>query len=110
EDDPAPQGRRHFRAGGGAERAERVAGGRPGLCDEPGRHRARGPGRAAARRRGAAQAPAGGVMAKPMLHVDQVAKQYTRGFIDKRVTFSLTADFSIDGPSVVGVMGPNGSG
>jgi energy-coupling factor transporter ATP-binding protein EcfA2 len=49
-------------------------------------------------------------MAKPLLHVDRVAKQYTRGLIDKRVTFSLAADFSIDGPAVVGVMGPNGSG
>jgi ABC-type branched-subunit amino acid transport system ATPase component len=49
-------------------------------------------------------------MRKPLLHVDQVTKQYTRGLIDKRITFSLAADFTIDGPSVVGVMGPNGSG
>ncbi len=49
-------------------------------------------------------------MGKPLLHVDHVAKQYTRGLIDKRITFSLAADFAIDGPSVVGVMGPNGSG
>ena len=49
-------------------------------------------------------------MAKPLLHVDRVTKQYRRGIIDKRVTFSLAADFAIDGPSVVGVMGPNGSG
>jgi ABC-type branched-subunit amino acid transport system ATPase component len=49
-------------------------------------------------------------MAPPLLHVDRVAKQYTRGFLDKRVTFSLAADFKIDGPAVVGVMGPNGSG
>jgi energy-coupling factor transporter ATP-binding protein EcfA2 len=49
-------------------------------------------------------------MAKPLLHVDQVAKQYMRGLVNKQVTFSLAADFTIDGPAVVGVMGPNGSG
>jgi energy-coupling factor transporter ATP-binding protein EcfA2 len=49
-------------------------------------------------------------MAMPLLHVDRVTKQYTRGLIDKQVTFSLAADFAIEGPAVVGVMGPNGSG
>ena len=39
-----------------------------------------------------------------------LAKQYTRGLISKQVTFSLAADFTIDKPGVVGVMGPNGSG
>ena len=49
-------------------------------------------------------------MAAPLLHVDKLARRYTRGVLRKQVTFSLEADFTIEGPSVVGVMGPNGSG
>ena len=49
-------------------------------------------------------------MAMPLLRVERLAKQYTRGLISKQVTFSLAADFTIDKPCVVGVMGPNGSG
>jgi ABC-type ATPase involved in cell division len=49
-------------------------------------------------------------MAGPLLHVDRLAKQYTRGWPAREVTFSLAADFTVDTPSVVGVMGPNGSG
>jgi ABC-type multidrug transport system ATPase subunit len=49
-------------------------------------------------------------MATPLLQVDNVAKQYTRGLVNKQVTFSLKADFTIEEPCVVGVMGPNGSG
>ena len=49
-------------------------------------------------------------MAAPLLKVEQVQKQYTRGLLNKRVTFSLAADFTIEEPAVVGVMGPNGSG
>jgi ABC-type branched-subunit amino acid transport system ATPase component len=49
-------------------------------------------------------------MARPLLHVDRVAKQYTRGWINKQVTFSLAADFVVEDPTVVGVLGPNGSG
>jgi energy-coupling factor transporter ATP-binding protein EcfA2 len=49
-------------------------------------------------------------MATPLLRVEQLTKQYTRGLVNKQVTFSLAADFTIDGPTVVGVMGPNGSG
>ena len=48
-------------------------------------------------------------MAAPLLHVDRLAKQYRRG-VRREVTFSLEADFTIDSPCVVGVMGPNGSG
>jgi len=48
-------------------------------------------------------------MAAPLLHVDRLAKQYRRG-MRREVTFSLEADFTIDAPCVVGVMGPNGSG
>ena len=49
-------------------------------------------------------------MATPLLKVDQVAKQYTRGLLRREVTFSLAADFVVEEPTVVGVMGPNGSG
>ena len=49
-------------------------------------------------------------MVAPLLRVEQLAKQYTRGLVNKQVTFSLAADFTVDGPQVIGVMGPNGSG
>ena len=49
-------------------------------------------------------------MTAPLLHVDRLAKQYRRGVLRREVTFSLEADFTIDAPCVVGVMGPNGSG
>jgi len=49
-------------------------------------------------------------MTQPLLKVAGLTKQYTRGLVNKRVTFSLAADFQIDQPAVVGVMGPNGSG
>ena len=46
----------------------------------------------------------------PLLKVDRLKKHYTRGRFNPQVTFSLEADFQIDEPCVVGVMGPNGSG
>ena len=49
-------------------------------------------------------------MSQPLLRVENVAKQYQRGVFKKTTTFSLTADFEVDKPCVVGVMGPNGSG
>jgi len=49
-------------------------------------------------------------MAAPLLHVDRLAKQYRRGVLRPKVTFSLEADFRVDAPAVIGVMGPNGSG
>lgn len=49
-------------------------------------------------------------MATPLLHVDKLAKHYTRGLWNRQVTFSLAADFTVEEPAVVGVMGPNGSG
>lgn len=49
-------------------------------------------------------------MAAPLLHVDRLAKQYRRGVLRPQVTFSLEADFRVDAPGVIGVMGPNGSG
>ena len=49
-------------------------------------------------------------MASPLLLVDRLAKRYTRGLLSRQVTFSLAADFVIEEPAIVGVMGPNGSG
>lgn len=49
-------------------------------------------------------------MSTPLLRVERLAKQYTRGTLRREVTFSLNADFEIAAPTVVGVMGPNGSG
>ena len=47
---------------------------------------------------------------QPMLRVEQLTKVYARGFLRRRQTFRLEADFAVDGPQIVGVMGPNGSG
>lgn len=49
-------------------------------------------------------------MAHPLLKVEGLTKQYTRGLLNKQVTFSLAAELEVDGPAVIGVMGPNGSG
>jgi ABC-2 type transport system ATP-binding protein len=45
-----------------------------------------------------------------MLKVEQLKKIYTRGLLKREQTFSLEADFAVDGPAIIGVMGPNGSG
>ncbi len=49
-------------------------------------------------------------MSVPFLQVEKLCKEYTRGLINKQVTFSLEADFTIEEPAIVGMMGPNGSG
>lgn len=49
-------------------------------------------------------------MQPPLLRVERIGKQYRRGMLRPRVTFSLAADFEIAEPGVVGVLGPNGSG
>jgi len=49
-------------------------------------------------------------MTTPILKVERLAKVYRTGFLRPRETFRLTADFQIDAPAIVGVMGPNGSG
>jgi ABC-type lipopolysaccharide export system ATPase subunit len=46
----------------------------------------------------------------PILVVDDLRKEYTRGLFSRRVTFEIEADFIIEKPSIVGMMGPNGSG
>ena len=49
-------------------------------------------------------------MTTPLLEVDRLCKVYTRGFLKKQETFRLEADFTIEEPAIVGLMGPNGSG
>jgi ABC-type multidrug transport system ATPase subunit len=46
----------------------------------------------------------------PILEVNGLEKVYTRGFVNRVPTFRLEADFTIEAPSIVGLMGPNGSG
>ena len=45
-----------------------------------------------------------------MLDVRNLEKVYTRGRFDRTPTFRLSANFSIEEPGIVGMMGPNGSG
>jgi ABC-type multidrug transport system ATPase subunit len=45
-----------------------------------------------------------------MLEVRGLEKIYRKGRLDRTPTFRLTADFTIERPAVVGMMGPNGSG
>ncbi len=49
-------------------------------------------------------------MAAPLLEVSGLRKVYTRGFLNKQETFRLEADFTIEEPAIIGMMGPNGSG
>lgn len=49
-------------------------------------------------------------MNEPFLQVEKLRKEYSRGLIKKHITFTLEADFSIEEPAIVGMMGPNGSG
>ncbi len=49
-------------------------------------------------------------MATPLLEVDRLRKVYTKGLLNKQETFRLEADFTIEEPAIVGMMGPNGSG
>jgi ABC-type branched-subunit amino acid transport system ATPase component len=46
----------------------------------------------------------------PLLAVEKLRKEYSRGVFSPQVTFSLEADFTVPDPAIVGVMGPNGSG
>ncbi len=49
-------------------------------------------------------------MTQPILIVDQIQKQYTRGLFNKEVTFSLQANLVFDEAKIIGVMGANGAG
>ena len=46
----------------------------------------------------------------PILAVENLRKTYSRGVFAREQIFRLEADFRIQRPAVVGVMGPNGSG
>jgi ABC-type multidrug transport system ATPase subunit len=45
-----------------------------------------------------------------LLEVRGLEKSYTRGVLSSTPTFRLAADFVIEKPEIVGLMGPNGSG
>jgi ABC-2 type transport system ATP-binding protein len=45
-----------------------------------------------------------------MLQGNKLQKTYFKGRFNKTPTFELRADFSIENPGIVGMMGPNGSG
>lgn len=45
-----------------------------------------------------------------MLEVKNLEKVYTKGRFSRVPTFQLQADFAIEEPGIVGMMGPNGSG
>jgi ABC-type branched-subunit amino acid transport system ATPase component len=47
---------------------------------------------------------------EPILVVDKVTKEYRRGWLPRRQTFSLAADLVFPGSRIVGVIGPNGAG
>ncbi len=49
-------------------------------------------------------------MAEPLLILDRVEKAYTRGLINKQVTFRVRADLTFGQSAIVGMMGPNGAG
>ncbi len=45
-----------------------------------------------------------------MLRVEGLRKVYTRGRFSRVPTFTLEADFAVEAPAIVGIVGPNGSG
>lgn len=45
-----------------------------------------------------------------ILSVENLRKEYRKGWLSPQVTFSLEASFAVEKPEIVGVMGPNGSG
>ncbi len=49
-------------------------------------------------------------MQQPVLQVQGLVKRYQRGWPRAETTFELQADFSVQGPGVIGVMGANGAG
>ena len=49
-------------------------------------------------------------MSAPLLAVEGLEKRYRRSRFSREVAFSLSADFRVDRPATIGVLGPNGSG
>ena len=48
--------------------------------------------------------------AAPLLRLERVRKEYTRGWLRRQVTFSIDADLTFAEPAIVGMMGANGAG
>ena len=46
----------------------------------------------------------------PQLSVPGLVKQYRRGWPAREISFDMQADFEVDAPAIVGVMGANGAG
>jgi ABC-2 type transport system ATP-binding protein len=46
----------------------------------------------------------------PLLVLDKVRKEYSRGWLRRQVTFSIEADLIFAEPAIVGMMGANGAG
>ena len=49
-------------------------------------------------------------MDEPILRIDNIRKVYRSGWLNRRETFSLSADLEFPRSRVVGVVGPNGAG
>jgi len=49
-------------------------------------------------------------VAAPLLSVQGLVKQYRRGWPARQISFDMQADFEVDAPAIVGVMGANGAG
>jgi ABC-type oligopeptide transport system ATPase subunit len=49
-------------------------------------------------------------MGAPLLAVERLEKRYRRSRFSRDVAFSLAADFRVEAPMTIGVLGPNGSG
>ena len=49
-------------------------------------------------------------MNTPLLSVQGLVKQYRRGWPAREISFDMQADFEVDAPAIVGVMGANGAG
>jgi ABC-2 type transport system ATP-binding protein len=49
-------------------------------------------------------------MMAPLIALENIRKEYTRGRIVRKKTFTLEADFTVNEPGIVGVVGPNGAG
>jgi ABC-type branched-subunit amino acid transport system ATPase component len=49
-------------------------------------------------------------MSVPLVRVEALEKRYFAPGWPRRTSFALSADFSVDAPATIGVMGPNGSG
>ena len=49
-------------------------------------------------------------MTSPALRVEGLVKRYYRSRVSRAAAFTLAADFSVNEPQTIGVLGPNGSG